>query len=99
MSRLTSSDNTIDHVFEYDRLGHLIFASDENHNIQIHRRVDPFGNVLHEVLPFDLEVHKKYDNFNRLVSLKMGSLGEVLYDYDPLFLRKVSRLTPRGKTH
>lgn len=98
MSRLTSSDGAIDHLFEYDRLGHLIFASDENHNIQIHRRVDPFGNVLHEVLPLNLEVHKKYDAFHRLISLKMGNHGEVLYDYDPLFLRKVSRLTPRGKT-
>lgn len=97
MSRLDSSDGKIHHAFEYDLLGHLRYASDENQNIAIKRKIDPFGNVLQEVFPYGFEVKKDYDDLNRLVSLRMGSQGEVLYTYDPLFLRGVTRTSSRGE--
>ncbi|MBI5346976.1 MAG: RHS repeat-associated core domain-containing protein [Chlamydiae bacterium] len=97
MSHLDSSDGKIHHAFEYDLMGHLIYASDENQNIVIKRKIDPFGNVLQEVFPYGFEVKKDYDDLNRLVSLRMGSQGEVLYSYDPLFLRGVTRTSSRGK--
>ncbi len=96
MSRLDSSDGKIHYAFEYDLMGHLKYASDENQNIVIYRKIDPFGNVLQETFPHGLEVKKDYDDFNRLVSLRMGSQGEVLYTYDSLFLRTVARTSSRG---
>jgi RHS repeat-associated protein len=97
MSRLDSSDRKIRHAFEYNRLGYLLHALDENQHLAIHREVDPFGNVLHESFPYGLEINKDYDDWGRAVSLRIKNQGEIVYDYDPLFLRKVSRISPRGE--
>jgi len=97
MNRLDSSDGKIHHAFEYDRLGHLRHAVDENQHIAIERKVDPFGNVTQEIFPCGLEVRKNYDDCNRLIFLKMGTQGEVLYTYDPLYSRGVTRISPRGE--
>ncbi len=93
MSRIDSSDGKIHHAFEYDRLGYLRSALDENHNIAIQREVDPFGNVTCEIFPFNIEVKKDYDDFNRSVSMQIASHGKIFYDYDPLFLRQVTRVS------
>lgn len=98
MGRLDSSDGKIHQAFEYNRLGHLRYANDENQNIAIKRQMDPFGNVSQEVFPCGLEVKKNYDSFNRLISLRMGRQGEIHYHYDPLFLREVRRVSDRGET-
>jgi RHS repeat-associated protein len=96
MSHLDSSDGKIHHAFEYDRLGHLKYALDENQNIAISRKVDSFGNVVHELFPNGFEVKKEYDAFNRLITLRMDREGEVHYSYDPLFLRQVRRTSMKG---
>lgn len=98
MSRLDSSDGKIHHSFAYDRLGFLKYALDEKYNIAIKREVDPFGNVIEELFPDGLEVKKDYDAFNRLIALRMNREGEVVYTYDPLFLRQVTRTSNRGDT-
>ncbi len=97
MSRLDSSDGKIHHSFEYDKEGHLKSALDENQNISIKRDVDPFGNVKKETFPSGLEVKKEYDLLGRPTYLKMGNQGTVLYAYDPLFLKSVTRISPQGK--
>ncbi len=63
MSRLDSSDGKIHHLFEYNLLGHLLFALDENENISLTREVDPFGNVLQEKFSSGLEIEKRYESF------------------------------------
>ncbi len=98
MSQLDSSDGKIHHVFAYDKLGYLRYALDEKYNVAIKREVDPFGNIVQEILPNGFEVKKDYDDFNRLISLRMNREGEVLYSYDPLFLRQVTRTSSRGDT-
>ncbi len=96
MSRLDSSDGKIQHAFDYNLLGYLKYAVDEKQGITISRQVDPFGNVLQEILPYDLEIKKDYDDFNRLTLLKIRDQGEILYAYDPLFLRKIIRASSGG---
>ncbi|MCX6989869.1 MAG: hypothetical protein NTX49_02210 [Chlamydiae bacterium] len=98
LSHLDSSDGKIHHAFEYDRLGYLTYTVDENQKIVIKREIDPFGNVTQEVFPSGLEVKKDYDDFNRLIYLKMANQGEVLYTHDPLFLRGVTRTSDKGET-
>ncbi|MBY0528976.1 MAG: hypothetical protein K2P51_02170 [Rhabdochlamydiaceae bacterium] len=91
--RLNSSDGQIDHYFEYNYLGHLKKAWDENQGICIQRELDPFGNVVKEDFPKGFAVAKSYDAFDRILSLKMAAQGEVLYSYDPLHLRAVTRIS------
>jgi RHS repeat-associated protein len=38
--------------------------------------------VIQEAFPYGFEVKKEFDDFNRIVSLKMGSQGEVFYTYE-----------------
>lgn len=95
---LYSSDGKIDHTFAHNRLGHLILAVDEQQNKTIKRKVDPFGNVLTETFPEGLALQKSYDQFNRPLSITMGEAGSVLYQYDPLFLRDLIRVSKEGET-
>ena len=93
LEALTSSNGEIYHTFEYDREGHLLTAIDENSDVTIQRKVDPFGNILTETFSSGLEIRKSYDPFNRATSLDFPGNGSILYEYDPLFLKKVKRLT------
>jgi len=97
LSALRSSDGAIQQTFEHNKLGYLIYAADKD--IAISRTVDPLGNVLQETFPSKHVIDKKYDDFNRLVSLKISSLGEIAYSYDPLYLRKVTRLSGSDKLY
>jgi len=98
MNRLDSSDGKIHHIFAHNKLGHLKYALDANSTIAIQREIDPFGNVLQELFSSGFRVKKEYDQFNRLLSLKMDREGEVFYTYDPLFLREVTRTSRSGAT-
>lgn len=94
---LTSSDNQIKQKFTYDRLGAMLTADDEVQKVSINRKVDPFGNVLQEIISNNLEVNNTYDHFDRLTSMSIKGEGEIAYECDPLFLRSVTRLSPTGE--
>jgi len=89
LSGLSSSDGAIQQTFKHNKLGYLTYAADKG--LAISRAVDAFGNVVQETFPSNHVIDKKYDDFNRLVSLKISALGEVKYSYDQLYLRKVTR--------
>ena len=93
---LNSSDGKIRHRFECTKNGELIKATDEAEKITIQREIDPFGNVIREHFPNNIEIKKSYDGLDRLIALHMSHLGSVSYTYDPLYLRSVSRLSPDG---
>lgn len=94
LSSLTSSEGSIHHTFEYTLEGYLLEATDHIQNISITRSVDPFGNITSETFPNNITLQKTYDPFNRLLTLTLPSLGEIIYHYDPLYLRKVERFSP-----
>jgi len=98
LNTLTSSDGKINHTFECDRLGRLLNATDEVQKVTIQRKLDPFGNIIKETLPNDLEITKEYDDSNRKATLKINGHEEILYEYDPLFLRSIKRISPNGQT-
>ncbi|MFZ0564650.1 MAG: RHS repeat-associated core domain-containing protein, partial [Chlamydiales bacterium] len=77
----------------------LLAAHDEVEKISIRREVDPFGNVVREIFPSNIEVQKSYDVFDRPTALHLSKVGSVIYTYDPLFLRKVDRFGTDGKLH
>lgn len=96
LSHLYSSEGTIEHSFEYDRMGRLKYASDDNQKIVIRRELDAFGNILEETFPHDLFVKCQYDAFNRLISLNTDD-GDVFYKYDPVYMREVLRVSDFGR--
>jgi len=95
LSALHSSDGTIDHAFEYDRLGRLLTASDQVNNLCIQRTVDPFGNTIEERFPSGFQICKTYDDFNRCRFLKTP-FAEIVYRYDPLHMRSVEKKNLHG---
>lgn len=97
LKSISSSDNQLSHTFTYNRLGHLLSASDELNNLTIKREVDEHGNILSEEFPNGIQIKKTYDLLHRPLSLSLPDGGEVIYSYDPLFLREVKRLSPTGK--
>lgn len=97
LTAIESSDGKIWHTFTYDRLGHLLTASDELNDLKIKRDVDCHGNVLLEEFPNGIQVKKTYDQLHRPLSMSLPDGGEVVYEYDSLYLRKVRRLSFSGK--
>lgn len=89
------SGGGISQKFCDNKLGHLVYA--EEGGVVVERGVDPFGNVIWEDISGLPAVEKRYDDANRLTSLRVDGIGEVTYYYDPLFLREVVRFSPDGK--
>jgi RHS repeat-associated protein len=97
LRHLCSSDGQINHRFECTKNGELTDAFDDVEKISIHREVDPFGNVTRELFPNSIEIRKAYDPLDRLTTLQINGMGSISYEYDPVYLRKVSRLSQDGK--
>lgn len=89
LQNLSSSDGKINHAFEYNRLGHLLKATDGNRSFE--RDVNAFGKVLRESFSTGIEIEQTYDCFNRPLWLRLDTQGSVSYQYDPLSLRKIER--------
>lgn len=97
LKTISSSDNQLKLSFERNRTGDLLHAKDEVNNVWIQRNVDPHGNTLREEFSTGLAIEKSYDAFNRPLTINLPDQGRVLYTYDPLYLRKVSK-SSSGKT-
>ena len=94
---MNDCDNKFKLSYNYNLLGDLIQATDEVNNISIQRTIDPCGNILSEKLSTGLAIQKNYDAFDRPLSIVLPDRGQILYPYDPLFLRAVSRTSPSGE--
>ena len=98
LKNLSSSDGLIKHQFTYNRLGWLLSARDTIHQITLDRELDPFGNILCESFSSGLRIRKEYDAFDRPTRLVLPDQSQVWYTYDPFFLRRIIRASPKGKT-
>jgi RHS repeat-associated protein len=90
---------TLNHyTFERDALGRLLSATDQQTGTATERTLDTYGNVISETLANGLTLHKAYDDFNRLTHLTYPDGSQVVYHYDPLYLRQIERLDAQGNT-
>lgn len=96
LASIYSSDQQIDQLFMYDRLGRLKVASDQVHCIYFERVLDPHGNILEETWNKTWSISKLYDGFDRPVSIQLQDGSWIYYSYDPVFLRAVTRYTANG---
>ncbi len=65
-------------------------AKDELTNSSIDREVDAFGNVLSERFPSGFTVTRKFDAFNRPLTVQYGTRWAVAYGYDPKHLMQTA---------
>lgn len=93
LKELTSG--SVRQSFVHSKEGRLLEASDGSNHLK--REVDLYGNILSEELSNGLKFEKRYDAFNRPVELKIDGYGTIRYQYDPLYMRTVSRFNESGK--
>ncbi|VHO05230.1 tRNA3(Ser)-specific nuclease WapA precursor [Candidatus Rhabdochlamydia sp. T3358] len=86
-SRLGSSRE-----FQYDRLGRLTKGSGFS------RTLDPFGNILKEEFSNGLMLESTYDDWNRPLTRTLPDYSRIVYEYEGPYLRRVTRLNPKGST-
>ncbi len=93
---LISSDHQLHHTFQYNKLGTLLKATDELQHISIERDIDPHGNVLTEKFPSGIVIQKTYDSMNRVQILGLPDGSKITYEYNPLFLKSVTKVSSSG---
>ncbi|HEV8051781.1 MAG TPA: hypothetical protein VGP47_04740, partial [Parachlamydiaceae bacterium] len=91
-----SSDDMLKLSYDYNLIGDLIKATDEIKNISVQRDLDPHGNIISEKLSTGLTIQKAYDAFDRPFSITLPDQSQILYTYDPLFLRTILRVSSSG---
>ena len=87
----TSSDKTIYYSYEYDLTGNLLKTKNENTGDQIVHILDAKGNLKQEIFPSGFIVKNTYDNQSRRRELSLSEGSQILYEYDALHLKRVSR--------
>ncbi|MEI8124540.1 MAG: RHS repeat-associated core domain-containing protein [Parachlamydiaceae bacterium] len=97
LKTVSSSDHQLHLTYDYNLLGDILKATDTINNISIERDVDPQGNILSEELSTGLAIEKTYDAFDRPLSVVLPDHSRIIYTYDPLFLRSVSRTSSSGE--
>ncbi len=96
LSSQSSSDDTINYTYSHNRLGHLLQSVDQLNKTTLNRTYDPKGRLLTEKLPSHLSFQNDYDTQGRRIRFDLPDSSFIIYDYDPLYLRKVTRYTSSG---
>ncbi len=96
LQHLNSSDGTIQFIFQRNRLGQLLLATDEVQKSSIQRELDPHGNIVKETFPSGLTLEKTYDAFDRPLTLNLPDQSGVLFTYNPQFLKSAVRTSSSG---
>lgn len=91
-----SSDQTVHYTFGYNKIGQQIEATDELTQVTSWRHYDPFDRLLQEKLANGLIITSNYDDRGRKTSLELPDKSTIIYTYDALYLRTITR---KGFTH
>lgn len=97
VSRIQSSDNSVDYTFEYDSSGHIVTANDLSKGISTLREYNPEGHLVREVLGNGLVLSSLYDATGKRIELTLPDSSGIRYEYDAINLLALSRLDPFGK--
>ncbi len=80
-----------DQSIEYDKTGRLIGGSG------FRRSLDAFGNILKEEFETGLCIESQYDEQDRPLERILPDHSKIVYEYNPLFLERIRRLSPNGE--
>ena len=79
-----------DRQFCYDALDRLISGS------HFSRRLDAFGNILHEEWNTGLWIESSYDDWDRPLEQRLCDRSRIVYEYEGPFMKKISRIGADG---
>ncbi len=91
LEKLASSDGSIAYNFKYNALNQLTSTADLTNNTTTVRTFDPKGRVLTEKLANNLNLTNSYDLQGRRTKLTLPHNNCIIYTYDAIHLREVSR--------
>lgn len=90
LERIWSSDQTVDYTYAYNRNDQILKVCDRLLNATT-RRIYDGERLLSETLGNGLIIEYEYDNINRRVKTILPDRSEINYQYDPVFLREITR--------
>ena len=88
---LTSSDNSISYIYTYNGLNQLVTSTDSITKALTRRDLDRQGRVERETLANNLTFKNFYDLQGRRKELILPNKDNIIYGYDALHLRDVTR--------
>jgi RHS repeat-associated protein len=99
ISRLSSSDSTVDYSFTYDSRKNIVGIFDAINNMQTTRTFCSEGSLLEERQGNGLCTSRQYDELNRCVNLTLSDDSSIQYVYEGVYLREVRRENPQGTAY
>ncbi len=91
ISRLSSSDSTVDYSIVRDAEGRVSEVYDAVQNSGSSKRFDSLGRLAEETLGNGLCLKNEYDRLGRRTLLTLPDNSSIAYEYDAAFLRAVHR--------
>ncbi|MCF7852346.1 MAG: hypothetical protein K9M07_03780 [Simkaniaceae bacterium] len=91
VSRLLSTNRTIDYSYEYDKKGHLISVFDHILQRQETYGYDAEGNLLSETLANGLKIQYTYDGIGRPMLITLPDHSQIAYHYHGSHLVSIER--------
>ncbi len=97
ITRLTSSDATVDFMYSYDDRGRVAVIVDNITGAATSRSYDQSGKMTAETLANGMTLEYGYDLLGRLRKLILPDQSGIQWDYNAAFLTSISRLSESGK--
>lgn len=97
VSRLTSSDGTVDLEYYYDQAGNIVEAIDKNNGKSVQRFYNASNRLAAETQTSGSMVTYDYDKCGRKQRLTLPDGSSVAYRYDAVNLKSVERYSPENK--
>ncbi|MEI8124759.1 MAG: RHS repeat-associated core domain-containing protein, partial [Parachlamydiaceae bacterium] len=92
-----SSDGTFNYRYTYDVSGNAIKIVDLVSQTVTFRKFDSFGRLIEECLGNGLKISNTIDSIGRRLRLTLHDGSSIAYEYDPLYLRSISRIDQLGQ--
>ena len=96
LKTLTSSDQSIDYSYTYNKLSQVISVFDAIHKTMSHFKWNPKGRLLYEKLANNLEIQNSYDLRGRRTTCILPA-GRITYTYNPAHLKSITRYNSQNK--
>lgn len=97
VTRLYSSDGTIDYTYAYDEAGRVIEVNDNLSGAVSKRGYDSYGRMEKEVLANGTTLSYDYDLLGRMRKLTLPDQTAIGWEYNAAYLTAVTRLSKQGK--
>jgi RHS repeat-associated protein len=91
LSTVTSTDQTLGYLYEYNKNNQVIRATDLIHRSVTARTYDSMGRMRQEIAGNGFIVNFDYDRSNRLSNVQFPDDSSVQYVYDAAYLKEIHR--------